>query len=148
MDTAGSTIAYLASDPNEYGKPKRDDKKGVVVQDGKIIAGPFHSVGKLFMSPSGKRIAYTASNGEYFEIYLDGKSLGKVGEYVDVSWSPDEKRMAYITMDDRAKMTVVANGKHSPAYDRIGRLGWQTKGNGLEYVAIRNISLQKVVQDW
>jgi len=148
MDTAGTTIAYLASDPNEYGKPKRDDKKGVIVQDGKIIAGPYRSVSKLFMSPSGKRIAYTASKGEYFEIYLDGKSLGKVGEYVDVSWSPDEKRMAYVTMDDRAKMTIVANGKHSPTYDRVGRIGWQTKGNGLEYVAIRNITLQKVVQDW
>lgn len=148
MDTAGSTIAYLASDPSEFGKPKRDDKKGVVVRDGKVIAGPYRSVGKLFLSPSGKRIAYTASQGEHYELYLDGKSIGKVGEYVDVSWSPDEKRIAYITMDERGKMTVVANGKHSALYDRVGRLGWQTKGNGVEYVALRNTSLQKVVQDW
>lgn len=148
MDTAGTTIAYFASDPDEFGKPKRNDKKGVIVRDGKITAGPFLNVSKLFMSPSGKRIAYTVSNGQYFEIYLDGKSLGKVGEYVDVTWSADEKQMAYVSMDDRGKMTVVANGKHSPSYDRVGRIGWLAKTNAIEYVAIRNTTLQKVVQDW
>jgi hypothetical protein len=148
MDTAGRTIAYLASDPDEFTKVKRDDKKGVVVRDGKIIAGPYKGVGRLFMSPSGKRIAYTAAAVDHYDLYLDGKIVGPVGEFVDVIWSRDEKRLAFVTMDGRGKMSVIANGKRSPLYDRIGRIGWLEKGNGLEYVALRNTSLQKVLQDW
>jgi hypothetical protein len=148
MDTAGRTIAYLASDPKEFGKSRRDDSRGVIVRDGNIIAGPYRKVGKLFISPSGKRIAYSASDGDEYQLYLDGKPVGKIGEYVDLSWSPDEKRIAYISMDDRGKMTVFANGKHSPIYERIGRIGWLVKGSGIEYLALRNTSLKKVVQYW
>lgn len=148
MDTLGRTIAYLASDPKEFGKPRRDDKRGVIVRDGNIVAGPYRSVGKLFMSPSGKRIAYTATVGEHEELFVDGKSVGEVGEYVHLSWSPDEKRIAFVTMNDRAKLVVVANGKQSPVYDRIGRIGWHKHGNAIEYAAIRNTSLNKVLQSW
>jgi hypothetical protein len=148
IDSAGKTIVYFASDPSQFAIPKGNDRSAIVVQDGKTIAGPFARAGKLFLSPSGKHIAYSAikNNSKMYELFFDGKSLGTVGDYCEVYWSPDEKQIAFVTTDEKIKMYVNAGGKRSPSFERVGRIGWSKDKKSVEYVAIKTSTLVKVKQ--
>jgi hypothetical protein len=148
IDTPGQTIAYFASDPSQFGIPKANDRSAILAQDGKTVAGPFARAGRLFLSPSGKHIAYSAirNNSLFYEFFVDGRSLGTIGDYCEVTWSPDEKAVAFVTTDEKMRMYVCANGKRSPSYERVGRIGWAKDKKTVEYVAIKTATLEKVKQ--
>jgi hypothetical protein len=147
IDTGGKHLVYFACDTTgERSGLVRNDKNGVVVEDGKIIAGPYEEMGKLFLSPSGKNIAWSAKKNGIIGLYLNGKKIGIVGESVNFYWSPDEKKIAYLTTDERGRGFVVAEGKRSPSYDRIGRVGWSSDNKTVEFCAIKYNKLEQVRQ--
>jgi len=146
LDTSGKHVGYLACDPKQDDpKVYRDERNAVVVIDGKIVAGPYHGIDALFMSPSGKHYAFYTSDGEF---YLDGKKISGVTKAVNCVWSPDETRAAILGLSERGKFTVIANGKESPDYLRIGSIGWTPDGKNIQYIAHQNDKLLKVVQPY
>ncbi|MDP4220369.1 MAG: hypothetical protein Q8916_12585 [Bacteroidota bacterium] len=147
IDTNGNHVAYFACDTTGEGRVlHRNEKIGVVVEDGKIIAGPYEDMGRLFLSPSGKNIAWSAKKNGTISLYLNGKRVGDVGEYVDFFWSGDEKKFAYLSGDERGKNFLVAGGKRSPAFDRVGRVGWTSDNKAIEYCAVKYDKLLKIRQ--
>jgi hypothetical protein len=142
VDTAGTHIAYFGADP--AWAPMGDERKGVVVYDGNVIAGPYASTTLLFMSPSGKHLAWTVKEKEAMKLYYDKKAVKDVGAGLKVVWSQDEKHFAYVTSNARGKSIVVAGGKESPPFDRTGRLGFSADGKTLEFVALRAHKLYQV----
>ena len=144
LDTAGKKIVYFASDPADFTAQKKDERNGVVVENGKVIAGPYIVVGRLFLSPSGKNLAWSAAKTTTLELYHNGKMIGALGNYLEVQWSPDEKNLAFVTSTERQKYYVVCGGKRSALYDRIGRIAFTADKTALEFVAIKNTKLLKV----
>lgn len=142
IDTAGQHIAYFGADPGWV--PKGDERKGVVVSDGTVIAGPYASTSLLFMSPSGKHLAWTVKEGEKMKLYYDKKLVGDVGAGMKMIWSKDEKQYAYVTANARGKSIVFAGGKESTPYDRTGRLAFSADGKSLEFVGLRASKLYQV----
>ena len=53
-------------------------------------------------------------------------------------FSPDKKRVAYITELDAGKEAVVIDSAQSPVYDRIGWIGFGPNGHHFAYVAVNN----------
>ncbi len=147
IDTNGNHIVYFACDTTgeKSGLP-RNEKTGLVVEDGKIIGGPYDETGRLFLSPSGKNIAWSAKKDGVISLYLNGKKIARVGETVDFFWSPDEKKFAYLTSDDHARGFVVAGGKRSRSFDRVGRVGWSSDNKTIEYCAVQYDKLLKITQ--
>ena len=115
----------------------QDERRAVVVYDGKVFAGPFPGVILLFMSPSGKHIAYSLSLGAS-KFYLDKTLLAKTSRIVDAVWSPDESKLAFISGGIHSKYFVVANGKRSPLFEQIGHLGWSADGKYVEFTGVSN----------
>ncbi len=148
IDTAGNHIAYFACDTNGERRRGRNERYGVLVEDGKIIAGPYQETDRVFLSPSGKNIAWTAKLNNEAALYLNGKKIGPVGEYTDVTWSADEKKLAYETVDEHKKLIVVTDGKRSASYDRIGRIGWTDKNKAVEFCAIKYDKLVHIKQSF
>lgn len=146
IDTNGNHIAYFACDTTGDNKKIRNEKIGVVVEDGKIIAGPYDEMGRLFLSKTGKNIAWSAKKDSTILLYLNGKKIGEVGEYVDFFWSPDEKKFAYLSSDERGKNFIVAGGNRSPSFDRIGRIGWSSDNRTVEYCAMKYNKLLQIKQ--
>ena len=145
--TNGNHIAYFACDTTGEGGPKiRNEQPGVVVEDGKIIAGPYEEPGRLFLSPNGKNIAWSAKKNGMISLYVNGKKVGDVGEYIDFYWSADEKQFAYLTSDERGKNFIVTGGKRSPSFDRTGRVGWSPDNKSVEYSAIKYDKLLNIKQ--
>ncbi|MBS1904426.1 MAG: hypothetical protein JSS75_12030 [Bacteroidetes bacterium] len=138
----GKHIVYFASDTTTGSASNRS----VVVKDGNIIAGPYESSWRLFMSPSGEHIAWTVQEGNGISLYLDGKKIGSVGEFMVIRWSNDERTIAYATSDSHEKIYVVAGGKRSTIYDRIGRLGISADAKTVEYMAVKYDKLLHVKQ--
>lgn len=146
IDTAGQNIAYLACDPalnNTFSN--RDERMGIVVFNGEKYDGPMRSLERLFLSPSGKNIAYSAS-GDSSRMILNKKVIGPVGQLVQALWSPDEKTFAYATLNKRGLVQVVVNGKISEPFELIGRVGWTKDGKFVEYLAVRHGKVIKVKQ--
>ncbi len=144
IDSTGQHLAYIACDPKVTHKGQ-DERRAVVVYDGKVFAGPFPGMTVLFMSPSGKHIAYTLDYHSA-RFYLDKKVLARTSAVVDVIWSPDEKHIAYIAAGEHKKFFVVANGRRSPLFERIGRIGWSPDGKHVEFVGIINGRVIEVKQ--
>lgn len=136
MDDSGKHLAYFACDPAITHK-NQDERRAVVVYDGKVFAGPFPGVILLFMSPSGKHIAYSLSLGAS-KFYLDKTLLAKTSRIVDAVWSPDESKLAFISGGIHSKYFVVANGKRSPLFEQIGHLGWSADGKYVEFTGVSN----------
>ncbi len=147
IDTNGPHIVYFAGDTTgDTRMAQRNEKTGVVVKDGKVIAGPYDDMGRLFLSPSGKNIAWSAMKNGVTSLYLNGKKIGDVGEYVDCYWSPDEKKFAYLSSDERGRNFIVAGGKRSPSFERIGRVGWSSDNKSVEYCAVKYNKLLQIKQ--
>src|SRR5262249_28045759 len=144
--TGGNHILYFANDTTTNGDPKYRDERGLVVRDGKVIAGPYNHVVRLFHSPGAEHTAWTAGRDTIVDLYVDGNILGSVGEYIALTWSPDETKTAYATMTERQKLYVVAGGKRSALYDFIGRIGFTSDGKAVEYLAIKYDKLVHVIQ--
>ncbi len=142
MDTAGTHIAYFGADPAWV--PMGDERKGVVVLDGKVIAGPYASTSLLFMSPSGKHLAWTVKEGEVMKLYYNKKYVGDVGAGMRFVWSGDEKNYAYVTSNARGKSIVIVGNKESAPFDRTGRLGFSRDGKSLEFLGLRAHKLYQV----
>ncbi|HET6511922.1 MAG TPA: hypothetical protein VFH43_07005, partial [Candidatus Kapabacteria bacterium] len=144
--TSGRIIAYFACDPAQNNKfTNRDERPGIVVYDGKKYDGPFATVERLFLSKSGKNLAYSVG-GEKPMILLNKKELGPVGMISSAAWSPDEKHFAYATSNNRGKIQVVVDGKVSPGYEHVGRIGWSKDGKFVEYMAVNNGKVFKIKQ--
>jgi len=147
IDTNGPHIVYFAGDTAGDGRmAMTNDKIGLVIRDGKVIAGPYDEMGRLFLSPSGKNIAWSAKKNGEFSIYLNGKKLGDVGAYTDCYWSADEKKLAYLSTDERGKNFIVAGSKRSPSYERIGRVAWTSDDKTVEYCAVKYNKLVQIKQ--
>jgi hypothetical protein len=144
MDDSGQHLAYFACDPAITHKDQ-DERRAVVVYDGKVFAGPFPGVILLFMSPSGKHIAYSL-NMESSKFYLDKTVLAKMSGVVDAEWSPDESKLAFIAAGDHGKYFVVAGGKRSPSFEQIGHIGWSNDGTYVEFTGVSNGRVIKVKQ--
>jgi hypothetical protein len=144
MDDSGNHLAYFASDPAITHKDE-DERRAVVVYDGKVFAGPFPGVILLFMSPSGKHIAYSLTL-ESKKFYLDKTVLAKTSAIVDAAWSPDESKLAFVATGSHAKYFVVAGGKRSPLFEQIGHIGWSADGKSIEFTAVSNGRVIKVRQ--
>ena len=144
-DTAGKTMAYFACDPAQNNKfSDRDERPGIVVYDGKKYDGPFPTVERLFLSKSGKNIAYSVGGAP--RIILNKKELGPVGMISSAAWSSDEKYFAYATSNNRGKIQVVVDGKVSPSYEHVGKIGWTNDGKFVEYMAVNNGKVLKIRQ--
>lgn len=138
IDTTGEHIYYFACDTLGQGnRAVQNERHGVLVKDGEIIGGPFYETGRVYLSPSGKNLAWTASEKGIVSLYLNGKVIGKVGQYTDVSWSPDETHFAYVSSDETNKLFIVSGQKRSPSYDRIGQIGWSSDHKSVEFCAIK-----------
>lgn len=147
IDTAGKHIVYFANDTAKTVGVKNRDERGLVLRDGKVIAGPYESVVRLYLSPSGEHMAWTAGGSDTtVTMYLDGKKIGTVGEYTTLTWSPDEKQIVYSTMTDRGKLYVVANGKRSPSFDMLGQIAFKPDGKSVEFVALKYDKLLHITQ--
>lgn len=144
IDDSGNHLAYIASDP-KLTRKNNHERRAVVVYDGKVLAGPFPGITVMFMSPSGKHVAYTLDLHSS-KFYLDTKVLANTSAVVDAAWSPDESRIAFIAGGEHGKFFVVANGKRSPLFERIGRLGWSADGQTVEFTAISNNKVVTVKQ--
>ncbi len=136
MDDSGHHLAYFACDPAITHKDE-DERRAVVVYDGNVFAGPFPGVILLFMSPSGKHVAYSLSL-ESAKFYLDKTVLAKTSRVVDAVWSPDESNVAFISGGVHSKYFVVVNGKRSPSFEQIGHLGWSKDGTYVEFTGVTN----------
>jgi hypothetical protein len=138
IDTAGRHIAYFACDPSvTHSGEAQNEHKSDVVYDGKIVAGPYPELSRLFLSPSGKHIAYTLGKNEA-EFYLDTKLQSHTSQVVRCVWSPDEKKIAYVAVGEHDKYFVVVNGKRSPLCEFIGRVAWDPKGRFVEFAGVTN----------
>lgn len=144
IDDSGHHIAYAACDPTVT-KKSRNERRAVVVYDGKVFAGPFPGLTVLFMSPSGKHIAYSLDLSSS-KFYLDKKVLVKTSAVIEAVWSPDETKLAFIAAGEHGKYFVVADGKRSPLFERIGRLGWSADGRTVEFVGLINSKVIEVKQ--
>ncbi len=146
LDTSGENMAYFACDPtlnNKY--TDRDERAGIVVYNGKKYDGPYTSLERLFLSKSGKNIAYTVS-GDTSAMMLNKKIIGPVGQISQALWSDDEKQFAYVTSNNKNKIQVVAGGKVSKAYEHVGKIAWTKDGKFVDYVAVSNGKVLKVRQ--
>jgi uncharacterized repeat protein (TIGR03803 family) len=69
-----------------------------------------------------------------------GSSLGQWRDNTPVAgpppFSPDKKRVAYITELDAGKEAVVIDSVQSPVYDKIGWLAFGSNGHHFAYVAV------------
>jgi hypothetical protein len=69
-----------------------------------------------------------------------GSSLGRWSDNTPVAgpppFSPDKKRVAYITELDAGKEAVVIDSVQSPVYDKIGWLAFGSHGHHFAYVAV------------
>jgi hypothetical protein len=144
MDDSGQHLAYFACDPAITHKGG-DERRAVVVYDGSVYAGPFPGVILLFMSPSGKHIAYSTSL-ESKKLYLDKKVLAKTSAVVDAAWSPDESKLAFVAAGEHGKYFVVAEGKRSPLFEQIGHIGWSADGKYVLFTGVSNGRVIKVKQ--
>lgn len=141
IDTGGHHIAYFACDPSvTRSGPEANEHKSDVVYDGKIVAGPYPELSRLFLSPSGKHIAYTLGKNEA-EFYLDAKLNSKTSQVVNCVWSPDEKKIAYVAVGAHDKLFVVVNGKRSPLCEFIAHVAWDPRGKFVEFAGITNARL-------
>ena len=141
IDTAGHHIAYFACDPSvTHTGPNENEHKSDVVYDGKIVAGPYPELARLFLSPSGNHIAYTLGKNEA-TFYIDKKVVAKTSQIVRCVWSPDEKKVAYVAVGAHDKYFVVVNGRRSPLCEFIGRVAWDPKGKFVEFAGITNAKL-------
>jgi protease II len=129
-------IAYVACDP-KITRKSTQERRAVVVYDGNIFAGPFPSLTVLFMSPSGKHLAYSLDLASS-KFYLDKKVLAKTSTVIDAAWSPDESKLAFIGAGEHGKFFVAVDGKRSPLFERIGRLGWSADGTRVEFTGVSN----------
>ncbi|MDP4234649.1 MAG: hypothetical protein Q8922_11725 [Bacteroidota bacterium] len=146
IDDSGNHIAYFAANPAvKRVSDSVNDRTAVLVYDGNVFAGPLPGAGRIFLSPSGKHIAYTTSAaGSTF--FIDGKLIARTSEIMDCIWSPDESHVAFTGIGEHGKAFVVAGGKRSPLYERIGRIGFTADGRAIQYVGIRTNKLLKVRQ--
>jgi hypothetical protein len=145
LDTSGKNIAYFSCDPAMNNKfSNRDERPGILVFNGKKYDGPFIPE-RLFLSKSGKNIAYSVSS-DSSRMILNKKALGPVGQISQALWSADEKYFAYATSNNRNKIQVVAGGKVSTPYEFIGKIAWTNDGKFVEYMAVRNGKVLKVKQ--
>jgi hypothetical protein len=142
IDTSGEHIAYFGADPAWV--PMADERKGVVVYDGNVIAGPYASTSLLFMSPSGKHLAWTVKESDGIKLYYDKKDIASVGSGMKVVWSRDEKQFAYVTSNERGKSVVHVAGKESAPFDRTGRLDFAADCKAVEFVGLRANKLYQV----
>lgn len=146
LDSTGTHLAYFSCDPqlnNVY--QGRDERAGIVVYNGKHYDGPYRTLERLFMSPSGKHLAYSVAS-DSAKLILDKKEVGPAVQVIQCVWSSDEKHIAFASIDGRGKISVIVNGKASPEYQNIGKIGWSKDGNFVEYLAIRNNKILKVKQ--
>jgi hypothetical protein len=149
IDTAGTHIAYFACDTlGDTFHAIKNEKHGVLVEDGKIIAGAYDETGRVFISPSGKNLVWTASNRNEASLFYNGKKVGDVGNYIDMKWSPDEKKFAYITTTEKGKPFVVTGGKRSEVFDSIGRIAFSPDDKSIEYCAIKYNKLLHIKQSF
>ncbi|HET6511999.1 MAG TPA: hypothetical protein VFH43_07395, partial [Candidatus Kapabacteria bacterium] len=107
--------------------------------------GPYKSLERLFLSKSGKNIAYSIS-GDTSCMMLNKKILGPVGQISQAVWSDDEKLFAYVTSNNKNKIQVVAGGKVSKAYEHVGKIAWTKDGKFVDYVAVSNGKVLKIRQ--
>jgi hypothetical protein len=149
IDTGGSHIAYFACDTlGDFYHAVKNEKHGVLVEDGEIIGGAYDETGRVFISPTGKNLALTASKKGEASIFYNGKKIGSVGNYIDVTWSPDEKKFVYITTDEKGRPFVVTGGKRSEVFDRIGRIAFSPDDKSIEYCAIKYNKLLHIKQSF
>jgi hypothetical protein len=149
IDTAGKHIVYFACDTfGEGNHAVINQKHGVLVKDGDIISKMYDETGRVSLSPSGENMAWSASQKKEVSVYLNGERLGAGGDYIDFIWSPNEKKIAYITTTEHGKPFMVANGKRSPVFDFIGRVAWSADGKSLEYCTVKYDKLLYIRQSF
>ncbi len=146
IDDSGKHIAYLAADPTVV-KPggRVDERRAVVVYDGKVMAGPYPEIAQLFMSPSGNHIAYSLDAASA-KFYLDKKVIAKTSHILDCVWSPNESKVAFVAVGEHEKVFVVSGGKRSGLFEYVGRVGWSEDGKFVQFTGIRNGKLLTVKQ--
>jgi hypothetical protein len=143
IDDSGHHIAYFAASRAANASDSASTRQAVVVFDGQEMAGPFNSMGRLFMSSSGKHIAYSTDEISS-AFYLDKKLAAKTNQILDCVWSPDESHAAFITAGEHNKEFVVVDGKRSGLYEWIGRIEFSPDSKSVEFAGIRGAKLYKV----
>jgi hypothetical protein len=143
IDDSGRHIAYFAASPTVKSNEPARMREAIMVYDGKPFGPVLSGIGRVFMSPSGKHIAYSTDAGD-FAFFLDGKQIAKTSRILDCIWTPDESRIVFSALGEHEKAFVVANGKRSALFERIGRIGFSSDGKAIEFAGIRNSKLYKV----
>lgn len=146
IDSSGKHTAYFACDPQqEKLGAQRDERRAVMVYDGKVIVGPFAKAGRLLMSASGKHLVFSTDIAKGL-IYLDTKPIIKSEQLQNCVWSQDESRIALVATGTHGKAFVIVNGKRSREYEKIGHLAFSADKKYVMYVALLNGKLERVKQ--
>lgn len=95
------------------------DKRSLVVVDGKE-GGRYREVdaGSILFAPDGKRMAYTAGDGQKQFVILDGQKGPAFGRVSDLGFGGSGKRFAYRSREG-LKEYVVVDGKALGPYESI-----------------------------
>lgn len=141
------TFAFSPTTKADTPRDKRTSEREV----SKIVP---NRISEYIVSPDGKRVAYIAGEGAYdpefgedeawekYTVVVDGKP-GKRYTYIkDPQFSPDSRRLAYLTRDlvvvDRVEGERFGNGSNLPANGDIRdifQLGFSPDGKSYAYVA-------------
>ena len=136
----GKTLVYRAS---------RGERQHLVV-NGTVGAG-YEDISKVTFSPGGGRVAYIATisraevspqtlsiSGEDRKcVVVDGKPGPIFGDIDPPIFSPDGKRVAYLTGHLRFSPRVVVDHKPSPEYRDVERVEFSPDSKRFAYVAER-----------
>jgi len=101
----------------------KENGKVVVVTDGKVDSTEYDAIGFILFSPDGKRVAFTAEVDSKWFMVVDGKA---VLDFDDISlscitFSPDNKHLAYVAIDNNNLKCFVLDGKEGTKYNGVNK---------------------------
>ncbi len=143
LDAGGTRIAYARrlSEPAASG-PRQDSKSEVWVAD--VATGRAHQVtddGAIpQLSPDGRSVVFSRRGHEYL-VAAGGGTPRDLGEGGCAVWSPDGRRLAMCTNDDRAFVLRLADGTRTTISAGPGPdepTAWSPEGSTIALVSTRD----------
>ena len=93
----------------------------------------------VIVTDDGSRVLVKAAQGSREQAIVDGVPgpLCRKIRFGNMAFSPDKKRVAYITELDQGKEAVIVDGVQSPVYENVGWLAFAPIGHHLAYKSIQ-----------
>ncbi len=103
----------------------------------------------VFGGPDGKRLAYRATRGKLAFVVADGQEGKEYEQIGGIAFSPDGQRLVYVAVRDKQWVMIgsgAPEGKEaqyealgSPAFGANGRLGFQAKREGKQFIVVDGV---------